>query len=528
LSERRGSAEERQVMNASRHSLLVVAWLLALHAGLLAAAPLIAATAPAPEISLSLRGAADQTVEQGEPLRIVVRIRAPRGGKETIQLAPTSGNWADAVRVDIVPISGGAAVAVAQAVGKPDANQATLDKTRVAGGLWRIPAEAMQQVSPGSYVLRARLTMAGGSGWNGETLSTPMRLLVVPGSNAPDRAVQRAVNRAHDALLIGNVKEAAALLDALLAKSPDDERLLMSRAVVAERAGNILAALLCANRAERTRPQASPGLPPLELQELQARLQQALPEAMKRADKPADWTWPPASVMAVSHPMSPPRPRSDAASAPAVVDPAPAATPKEVSAPPPGKPVSPLPIPANAPGIAKLPAPTVGAPSPGEIVPSNQLNDATIRGDTAGQWAVSAVAGSQYGKTQYSAAQATGAPNISIVGNSPDAWCPANKDRGTDWLEVTFGRPVHASEVRVRQNDTVGAITKIEAIEPDGTVHVWWEGTDTPPATREIVWFAVRVPKTGYLVAKAKISLNLAAMPGWKEIDAVQLVGAPE
>lgn len=56
---------------------------------------------------------------------------------------------------------------------------------------------------------------------------------------------------------------------------------------------------------------------------------------------------------------------------------------------------------------------------------------------------------------------------------------------------------------------------------------MWWEGVDpyTPPAVRDIVWFGVRVPKTDYLVSKVKISLSLAAGLGWKQIDAVQLVG---
>jgi len=40
------------------------------------------------------------------------------------------------------------------------------------------------------------------------------------------------------------------------------------------------------------------------------------------------------------------------------------------------------------------------------------------------------------------------------------------------------------------------------------------------------VWFGVRVTPTAYLVAKVKITRNLASGPGWKEIDAVQLVGA--
>jgi hypothetical protein len=99
-----------------------------------------------------------------------------------------------------------------------------------------------------------------------------------------------------------------------------------------------------------------------------------------------------------------------------------------------------------------------------------------------------------------------------------------------DWLEVTFTKPVHATEVRVRQNDAPGAIAKVEAIEADGTAHVWWEGTDPFQRTeaREIVWFAVRVPRTPYLVARVKLTLNLASGPGYKEIDAVQLVSASD
>ena len=95
-----------------------------------------------------------------------------------------------------------------------------------------------------------------------------------------------------------------------------------------------------------------------------------------------------------------------------------------------------------------------------------------------------------------------------------------------DWLEVTFAKPVQATGVRVRQNDAPGALAKVEAIEPDGTIHLWWEGVDPHQraAVREIVWFAVRVRETPYLVSRIKLTLNLASGPGYKEIDAVQLV----
>lgn len=494
-------------------------------------APLAAAGLgkPVPEISLSLRGVADRTVEQGEPLRVVVRLKSPRDAKTAITLSPASGTWADAIKVEIAPTAGGPALAQAEAVGKPDAAQAVLDKAHVAGGLWHFSADAMQRLAPGNYLVRARITIGGDSGWTGEVVSAGMPLNVVAGSNAPDRVTQRTVNRAQAALRAGQVEAAAGILDAVLKDTPDDVRLLTTRALVAEKAGNIVAALLCANRAERTRSLTSKGPPPLELHELQARLHQELPAVMKRTDKPAEWTWPPASVMKLPDVML--QPPSNANSPSAVATPA-VPAPKPIPATTPVASTTPVvpsaAVPANPTAAVNLPVATIGLPSPGEIVPSTQLNDASVIADVAGQWAVSAKAGTQYGRTQYSATQATGAPNISVAGNSPDAWSPENKTGGSDWLEVVFAKPVHATEVRIRQNDSVGAIAKIEAIDTDGAAHVWWEGVDPykAPAVREIVWFAVRVPQTSYLVAKVKIALNLSATPGWKEIDAVQLVGA--
>jgi hypothetical protein len=162
------------------------------------------------------------------------------------------------------------------------------------------------------------------------------------------------------------------------------------------------------------------------------------------------------------------------------------------------------------------------------LIPASALADATILADANGQWAASARASSEYGTPRYGAVQATGVPNIPLgmAGDNTDAWCPAEKNEGTAWLELTFANPVHSTEVRVRQNNAPGAIAKIEVITPDGTAHVWWEGVDpfVPPAVREIAWFAVRVPRTAYLVAKVKITLNLAAVSGWKQIDAVHLV----
>src|SRR4051812_4664291 len=149
-----------------------LAWLIAMLAGVAPAAD----TQP-PLISLSLRGVADRTVEQGEPLSVAVRLTAPQESL-VIELAPSTGTWVDAVSVEIVSGPGAVPIARAAAVGRPDSPSATLDRNRIAGGLWIFSSAAMQGVTPGDYLVRVRLKIETGSGWKGETVSNALPLKV--------------------------------------------------------------------------------------------------------------------------------------------------------------------------------------------------------------------------------------------------------------------------------------------------------------------------------------------------------------
>ena len=95
-------------------------------------------------------------------------------------------------------------------------------------------------------------------------------------------------------------------------------------------------------------------------------------------------------------------------------------------------------------------------------------------------------------------------------------------------MEVTFAEPAAATGVRVRQNFAPGAICRVEAIDDAGNTHRWWSGRDPmpPEIIRQITWFGIDVPATGYRVARVRITLDLNAIPGWKQIDAVQLITA--
>jgi hypothetical protein len=161
------------------------------------------------------------------------------------------------------------------------------------------------------------------------------------------------------------------------------------------------------------------------------------------------------------------------------------------------------------------------------------LAEDAIVSDPRGQWASSALASSTYAsdkaptaKTSYSANAATGAPNVERYGDNGNAWTTETPDKGIEWLEVKFDKPVSATEIRIRQSYGPGAIIKVDLLSEDGARHMVWQGLDDqqyPPST--IAWFNRQFQKTSYPVTGARITLATNAVSGWNEIDAVQLLG---
>lgn len=147
-----------------------------------------------------------------------------------------------------------------------------------------------------------------------------------------------------------------------------------------------------------------------------------------------------------------------------------------------------------------------------------------------GQWASAATASSTYNgakeQASYSEWQATGAPNVTSYGDVGTAWASKDADAGIEWLQVSFAKPVHATAIKIRQNNAPGAIIKVELIDDQNGKHTIFEGVDeTKYPANTIVWFDKTFNKTDYVVTGAKITLATNAVSGWNEIDAVQLVG---
>lgn len=147
--------------------------------------------------------------------------------------------------------------------------------------------------------------------------------------------------------------------------------------------------------------------------------------------------------------------------------------------------------------------------------------------DPAGQWAAAAEASSQYHDSgDYAAAQAAGAPNVPAYGGHANAWTTRTLAAGSEWLLLRYAQPVHATAVRVRQNYYPGAIVKVEVLDEAGNASTIWSGRDaTRYETNRVGWFVATFAPTTAAVNAVRISLDTTGSTGWRNIDAVQLVG---
>lgn len=146
-------------------------------------------------------------------------------------------------------------------------------------------------------------------------------------------------------------------------------------------------------------------------------------------------------------------------------------------------------------------------------------------GESVRQWASAATASSEYGSSDWSAAQATGAPDAEC-GDDPHAWAAATTD-GKEWLELTFYTPVIPTEINIHQNYNASQIVEVDLISLDGEKHVAWTGqAEQVEYCPDIMTITLtsQFPVIGVRLVVDQSILGL----GWNEIDAVELVGVPD
>ena len=118
--------------------------------------------------------------------------------------------------------------------------------------------------------------------------------------------------------------------------------------------------------------------------------------------------------------------------------------------------------------------------------------------------------------------QVTGAPDTPSAGDQPTAWASYAPDGGLEWLETSYERAVGVGQLRVLENHCPGAVVRITAILDGGAEVPLWEGEEPRSPAPADQWFAARA---SVVASKVRVYLDTAKVPGWNEIDAVELIG---
>jgi hypothetical protein len=169
--------------------------------------------------------------------------------------------------------------------------------------------------------------------------------------------------------------------------------------------------------------------------------------------------------------------------------------------------------------VPENPQKTVLPRSEGEGSPQQ-----TTRGEIR-QWAASAQASSQYSDQNWSAAQATGKPDVFKCGDNTSAWASENNNT-VEWIELTFPDPVIPTEINIYQSFNPSQIVEVMMYAANGERNIAWEGY--PELVKICPDLMTITLDQGVNVEVNKIRITIDQQVngwGWNEIDAVELVG---
>ncbi|MEW6233301.1 MAG: hypothetical protein AB1566_13450 [Chloroflexota bacterium] len=144
------------------------------------------------------------------------------------------------------------------------------------------------------------------------------------------------------------------------------------------------------------------------------------------------------------------------------------------------------------------------------------------------QWATDAEASSEWGESDWSARQATGAPNTSECGDHVTAWASAGRDT-VEWINVYYDVPVYPTEIRIIQTYAPDQVSQVDLIDMQGKfVTVYTKRPEDKSGSPCPYVLSIPVIRSDLLMQGVRITIDQSILGiDWNEIDAVEIVGVP-
>jgi hypothetical protein len=156
------------------------------------------------------------------------------------------------------------------------------------------------------------------------------------------------------------------------------------------------------------------------------------------------------------------------------------------------------------------------------------MEDAYIN-DAKGQWAVDAKASSTFGDDGGKKPADSNLPKNATGTPDGRSWSNGKQDIGFDHIELSYAKPVSATEVRlvIPGGEGAEAISKVELQDVDGKWNMIWSGVSDVKRDQRgsRTWFVKTFPATSYKVKAVKYTIANNVERGYKQVDSAQLVG---
>jgi len=142
------------------------------------------------------------------------------------------------------------------------------------------------------------------------------------------------------------------------------------------------------------------------------------------------------------------------------------------------------------------------------------------------QWASKVIAvSSELTRTQYSADQILGKPNVLPAGGqSPNAWTP-DRPKRKEWIKVGYAHPIEIQQVAIAESYNPSGLYRVLLYDESGKEYPikTFNPVSIPLQGRML---NIMMEKTPYKVAAVKLEFDGAALPEYFSIDAVAITDA--
>jgi hypothetical protein len=168
---------------------------------------------------------------------------------------------------------------------------------------------------------------------------------------------------------------------------------------------------------------------------------------------------------------------------------------------------------------------------PVEIPPTSEMQEIpTIAAGSSSepirQWAMEAVASSEYGTSDWSAIKATGVTDTYECGDNVTAWASATAS-SVEWINLYIHTPMYLTEVNIVETYNPDQVVQVDLIDMQGQYVTIYTATPKQIDTPCPYFLNIPVSQSDILAQGVRVTIDQSVLGlGWNEIDAVEMVGA--